>query len=360
MNRGFWYLVLVTLVVVITVFYLAQRDESKLLPGTQAGLLLPELHNVINDVDHVNVVTAGNTVVASLNKSGGQWQVEQMSSYAANWPVLQKVLSALARAKVVEVKTDKPEYYSRIGVQDLASENADGVMLELSANDKTQSVIIGHQAKSRLGQYVRLQDSAASALVDQSMDMPVNLMGWVDKRIIDISSAEVAQVEIIHPDRQRVLVMRISADQKDFDLADKPADRELRSTWAVNSLAGSLALLDLKSVMPANGDDWSAAVKMRVLLFSGVEIMADLLNKDDEYLLRLKASKPDTDFEARVDAQDEDEVKKAETAVKQQVADINQRVNGWVYSIPKAKYETMTRVPEDLLKPVEPTEPIEK
>lgn len=356
MNRGFSYLLLVTLIVVATVFFLAQRDESELGAGTETGLLLPELHNVINAVEHVNVVTAGNVIVATLNKSGEQWQVEQMNGYAANWPVLQKVLSSLAKAKVVEIKTDKPQYYSRIGVEDLASENADGVMLELSVGDNTQSVIIGHRAKSRAGQYVRLQSSAASALVDQSMDVPVNLLGWVDKRIIDISSTDVAQVEIIHPDNQRVLVMRISADQKDFDLAGKPFDRELRSTWAVNSLAGSMTLLDLQSVRPANGSDWNTAIKMRVLLFSGVEIMADLLNINDEYLLRLKASKLKTDFEVIVNAEDKDEAEKAEAAVNQQVADINQRVNGWVYGIPKAKYQAMAKKPEDLLKPMQPAE----
>lgn len=356
MNRGFLYLLLVTLIIVVTVFFLAHRNESELAKGTTTGLLLPQLNSTINEVDHVNVVTAGNIVVASLHKSGEQWQVEQMNGYAANWPVLKKVLSALAQAKVVEAKTDKPEYYSRIGVEDMAAENADGVMLELSANDQTESVIIGHKAKSRSGQYVRLQDSAASALVDQSMDVPATLLGWVDKRIIDINPAEVAQVEIIHPDQQRVLIMRISADQKDFDLAQKPAGRELRSTWAVNSLASSLSLLDLQSVKQASSEDWGAAVKLRMLLFSGVEIVADLLKQDDEYLLRLKASKPETDFEAIVNANDKDEIDKAETAVKEQVASINQRVNGWVYSIPESKYQAMVKVQEDLLKSEQPAE----
>jgi hypothetical protein len=252
----------------------------------------------------------------------------------------------------VEVKTDKPEYYSRLGVEDLASENADGVMLELSANGTVRSVIIGHKAKSRPGQYARLQGDAASALIDKSLDVPTDLLDWVDKRIIDINASEVAQVEIIHPDRKRVLVMRISADQKDFDLADKPADRELRSTWAVNSLAGSFSLLEMQSVQPANGNDWSAAVKVRVLLFSGVEVIADLLHKDDEYLMRLKASKPKPDFQPIVDPGDKEIAEESEDAVKQQVADINKRVNGWVYSIPEAKYEALVKKPEDLLKPL--------
>lgn len=380
MNRNFLYLIVVTIVVLAGVFYLAQREQSARQQQSGNDLFMPGLASTINDVDRVNVVAAGNVVLATLNKKGGAWQVEQMHGYAANWPKLQQVLAGLAKARIIEVKTDKPEYYSRLGVADMASEQADGIMLELGTSGKTDSVIIGHRAKNRPGQYVRLQNSAASNLIDQTLDVPFTLLGWVDRRIIDINAAEVAQVEVIHPDQERVLIMRISADQKDFDLADKPADREVRGTWAVNSLASTLSLLDMEGVQPAAGKDWSGSVKMRVLLFSGVEIIADLLAADDvekdeaekdeagnveagndeaandeagnarKYLLRLKASNPKTDFAAS--EKDQDEVSRAEDAVKKRVADINQRVNGWVYSISKQKFDAMVKKPEDLLKPL--------
>ena len=370
MNRNFLYLIVVTIVVLAGVFYLAQREQSARQQQSGNDLFMPGLASTINDVDRVNVVVAGNVTLATLNKKGAQWQVEQMHGYAANWPKLQKVLAGLAKARIIEVKTDKPEYYSQLGVADMASEQADGIMLELGTNGKTDSVIIGHRAKNRPGQYVRLQNSAVSHLIDQTLDVPFTLLGWVDKRIIDINATEVAQVEVIHPDHQRVLIMRISADQKDFDLADKPADREIRGTWAVNSLASTLSMLDMEGVQPAAGNDWSGAVKMRVLLFSGVEIIADLLtvdadeqddadkgesdkdqaSKGREYLLRLKASNPKTDFAAS--EKDEAEASRADDAVKQRVADINQRVNGWVYRISKQKYEAMVKKPEDLLKPL--------
>lgn len=366
MNRNFLYLALATLAVLLAVFFLAQQKDNVDDNKADFALFMPELANNINDVERVNVMTAGNVTLATLNRKGGQWQVEQMDGYAANWSKLQKLLAGLAKARVVEVKTDKPEYYSRLGVADLASENADGIMLELSANGKTNAVIIGHRVKNRPGQYVRLQSSAASAQIDQTLEVPSTLLGWVDKRIIDISASEVAQVEVIHPDQQRVLIMRISADQKDFDLADKPLDREIRGIWAVNSLASTLSMLDMDKVRPAADEDWSGAVKMRVLLFSGVEIIAELIEKnivaDDalklanavqetEYLLRLKASNPKTDFAALEN--DGAAVATAQEAVKKQVSDINQRVNGWVYSIPEQKFDAIIKKPEDLLKPIQ-------
>lgn len=374
MNRNFLYLAMATLVVLLAVYFLAQREDRVHDNSIDPPMFMPDLANTINDVDRVNVVVPGNLTLATLIRENGLWQVEQMDGYAANWPRLQKLLAGLAKAKVTEIKTNKPEYYSRLGVADLASEDADGIMLELHANGTTEAVIIGHRVKNRPGNYVRLQSSQASHQIDQTLDVPSNLLDWVNKRIVDINASEVAQVEVIHPDQQRVLIMRISADQKDFELADKPFDREIRSVWAVNSLAGTLSMLDMENVRPASDEDWSGAVKVRVLLFSGVEIIADVMAIDEsedtqleystedpqtegpqtEYLLRLKASNPKTDF-APLDS-NKAALAMAEEVVKKQVSDINQRVEGWVYSIPKPKFDAMVKTPEDLLKPVQTEE----
>ncbi len=87
--------------------------------------------------------------------------------------------------------------------------------------------------------------------------------------------------------------MRISADQTDFDLAGLPPGREIKSSWAVNSLGSVFSLLNMETVQ-ADGRQliWTGAVKLRLLMFSGVEILADLVEQEDEYLLRLHASHP--------------------------------------------------------------------
>ena len=60
------------------------------------------------------------------------------------------------------------------------------------------------------------------------------------------------------------------ADQTDFDLVGLPENRELRSSWAVNSLASVLSMLDLQSVRTDEAVDWASAVNMRLLVFSGM------------------------------------------------------------------------------------------
>lgn len=349
MKRGFAYLLVVTILALVAVVVLVPGEHAVENSAVDT-LLLPGLVNRINDVDRVDIVTAGDTVVATLTKTSADWQLEQMDGYHANWPRLKEMLAGLAQAKVAEVKTDKPQYYARLGVEEVSSQDAASVLVKLSIGDETTGILIGHQAPGGAGQYVRLQDSAASALLDRMLEVSTEQLDWVDKRIIDINASEVAEVEIIHPQDGRVLVTRISADQTDFDLVGLPPGREIQSSWAVNSFGASLSLLDLETVRPENSVDWQAAVRMRLLMFSGLEVMAELVEADGQYLLRLNTSHPAAEA---VDYGNDDIAQQAAEDVGNRVDEINQRVKGWAYGIAKYKFEGMVKTQEDILKPLE-------
>ena len=315
MKRSFFYLAALTLLALLVLVVYVGRDGS---PENVAAdtLLMPKVSAHINDVDRVEIISAGNNVVATLVKSGNAWQLEQMGGYRADWQKLKTLLASLAQAKIVETKTDKPEYYARLGVEDIADEDAGSVLVSLSVGDHVTGVLIGHGAEGRSGQYVRLLNGAASALVDRNFEVPTVALEWADSTIVDINASEVAEVELIHPDGERVLVTRISADQTDFDFVGLPQGRETRSSWAVNSLGSVFSMLNMESVRLEDSVDWSEAAKMRLLMFSGVEVMADMVEADGEYLLRLRASHPAADV---VNSQTEDK----QDSITQQ--DIDQR-----------------------------------
>jgi hypothetical protein len=118
-------------------------------------------------------------------------------------------------------------------------------------------------------------------------------------------------------------------------------------------------MLNMGTVRPADSVDWSGAVKIRLLMFSGVEILADTAEVDGEYLLRLRASHPAADV---VNSQTEDKQdsitqqdidQRAAEDVAKTVQNINQKVVGWAYGINKQNYDAMVKKPDDLLKPLE-------
>lgn len=355
MKRSFVYLAVVTLAALAVVFFIAPGDRPSS-DMTADALLLPGLAEQVNDVNRIEIVKAGSNTVATLIKGEQQWGVDQMGGYRADWSKIQALLAALAQARIVEAKTDKPEYYGRLGVEDITAGDAGGVLVSFDGAGESTGVLIGKEARGRQGQYVRLQVAPGSSLVDRDFDVPLETIDWADSRIIDVNSSEVAEVEVFHPSSERVLVMRISADQTDFDLADLPEDREIKSSWAVNSLGSVMTLLDMEDVRPDDSIDWTNAIKLRLLKFSGVEILADLVQQDDQYFMRLNASHPaaavvSEDIDVSTDQQQIDD--QAAMDVANEVEEINLKVSGWAYVIPQYKFEAMAKKPEDLLKPLE-------
>ncbi|NOR19902.1 MAG: DUF4340 domain-containing protein [Xanthomonadales bacterium] len=357
MKKSFLYLFGVTMAALLAVFFIPEYGVQEV--SNVDTLLLPGISEHINEVDRVEIVAAGNHVVATMLKTDSGWQLQQMAGYHADWSKLQTLLAAVAQARVVAAKTDKPEYYARLGVEDINQDSATSILLNMGIGEQTSGVLIGKQAQASQGQYVRLQNQAASAEIDRKLDVPTELLDWVDSTIIDVNASEVAEVEIIHPQGERVLVMRISADQTDFDLAGLPANREIKSSWAVNSLGSVLSLLEMESVQPEGDFSWDDAVRMRLLMFSGVELIADLVESDDQYLLRLKASHPAAGVvnkqppESNLSDEQQEIEQRAAADIAARVAAINQKVDGWVYAISKRKYDSMISKPEDLLKPLD-------
>jgi hypothetical protein len=361
-KKHFSWLLIVTLVVAGLVLLVPGKtgressfEKRELMPGLAAG---------VNELAFVRLTAGGGEVIASLERSEGKWRVQEASSYPADWDRLKSLLSDLSQAEVIEEKTSNPEYYSRLGVEDVAMEGAGGIMISFADETGLVAVIAGNQASGRDGQYLRPQNSEKSLLIDRELDLPGERKQWLDRDIIDIADSEVVEVTARHADGEVLSAKKTSADDTDFELQNVPDQGEIKSNWTVNAMAGSLAGLELDDVKPDSEFDWSEATVFTVLTADGLQVNVELLMREESAWIRLAAlayqpAEPDQPAEDQTKDQKEDQ---AENQVKDEAEDqpqeldndraqeINQRVSGWAYRIPQSKYDTMTRRMEDMLK----------
>jgi hypothetical protein len=255
-------------------------------------------------------------------------------------------MSDLAAAEVIEEKTSNPELYSRLGVEDIAAPDAAGVLIVFAEETGLPSLIIGNQARGREGQYVRLESSEQSVLIDRVLNVPKEKQQWLDQEIIDVPEGELVEVSITHPEGEQVLLVKASADDADFELQNIPEGREIQSNWTVNSIGGSMASLRMDSVTPDKDIDWSDAVEIRVVTADGLQVTAKLVSAQDQHWISLIADvyQPAGSGESAGPGVSADASGPAERAKQ-----INERVSGWAYAIPQYKSDTMTRRMEDLL-----------
>ena len=343
-RKAFSLLAIALVVVVAAIFLLLPATTSDDAIGTESALL-PGLAARVNEVDRITVVGAGDTVLATLTRDDEGWTVSEFSGYPADLDTVRTVLGGLAQAKIIEQKTANPDYYPRLGVEELSLEDAGGIRLDLAAGQQRWSLIVGKEAANRGGFYLREAQTPTSVLADFDENIPQDAAAWVNTRVIDIMAGEVAEVQIVHPDGETLTARKVSADETDFTLVELPEGRELVSAWSINSLGSALSTLSFESVErleSADALDWDQAVRVQTVLFSGLTVDARLLDTQEGYLIRLEASAPF--MEAAGEENPE---------LQLAVDEINQRVSGWVYQIPAFKAEVLTKRPEDLLREVD-------
>jgi hypothetical protein len=350
-RKHFSWLLFITFVVAGLVLMVPGKTGKESSIGQK--VFLPGAAAKINDIEWLRLTSAGNVTVATLKRQGEVWVVEEASAYRADWARLKILLTGLSQAAVIEAKTANPEYYPRLGVEDVGLPDAGGVMIEFSTDSALPALIVGNSAQGREGHYVRLRDSAESALIDRRLDVSAERSDWLDKTIIDISDAEVVEVEINHPDGESIKAFKYSADDENFKLQDIPEGMEIKSEWTVNALAGALVDLSLESVAPDAGFDWNDAVRFRLLTADGLLLEAQLLalNADEtnqgEHWVRLQAGMYTTAVGGSVEAVGDT------TGTVTRAEAINQRVRGWAYRIPGYTFNSMTRRKDDLLQSVD-------
>lgn len=314
--------------------------------GDDEILLLPDLKGQLNDVRRVVVTGPGNVVIATLERGTDLWTIAERNNYPADVGKIRKNLLALADARIVEEKTSSPEFYERLGVQDLADEGADGVQLTLTGEKELASVIIGKaQSGSPDYSYARRAGEATSWLITGQFDPGKTGGEWLERALIDIPAERIESVTINDPVHGTLHISRPAAEATtaaapeapeepaEFAVSGIPAGRELSYPGVANTVAAALADLQLEDVQTRDA----------LGTFPGKPVVARFVTTDG---LVVETSAWQLPFGTRVTF-----LASGEGEAATEAAVLNVRLGGWVYTLPGYKTEQLTRQMTDLLAP---------
>jgi hypothetical protein len=371
----------VALVVLGALAFFGQRSPS---PSSAAGApILPGLQAALNDVAQVKVTKAGGATVATIDKHADGWTVAEKSGYAADIAKLRQNLRALAEAKILETKTANPEFYDKLGVQDIASDKATGLAVTITVPGKDFGTLILGDAKGTKQRYARRANEAQSYLLDRDPSLPKVAAQWLDAVILDVRGNRVRQVTIKQPDGEVVTISKPNADAMNFDVAGIPKGRELLYPGVANVIGNGLRELNLEDVERAGDTTPDKAVQVEYRTFDGLIVRATGVKRGDEAWVTFAASvdaeqvaqnqaaakavqapdppadaaKPDAAAAGKsADGAPADAAagKTADTPAADPTAEaqkINARVMAWRYKLASFQYDQMTRRMADLLKP---------
>ena len=220
-----------------------------------------------------------------MKRAEDGWQLEE-KSYPADADTLRKLMLDLARAKRVEAKTSNPDLYSKLGVEDVSADDAQGVMLELGGGGDPLALIIGSNYSQGTGTYVRVPSEAQSWLINANVAVDKKTSSWLKKDLLDLQPSRVSGVEVVAGE-DKVEIGR-NADG-DFRLLNLPKGREAASDFAADATAGFLQGLRIEDVA-GESDRPEIERSAKFSLSDGAEITISAWQQDNQTWIALAAA----------------------------------------------------------------------
>ncbi len=317
-----------------------------------SGHVIPGLIDRVNDVAKVTIEHRDKTLTL-VRGAKGAWTMPESDGYPVSAKVAEKVVVQMADLNFYELKTRKPELYSRLHVADPKAAKAEAREIKLyDAAGKVMADLIAGRKRYNLvgprkeGVYIRKPGDAQTWLAAGEFDVEVNPRDWLVQELIDIKEDTVRAATVRHPGGEVVRVVKNDPKERDFTLLDIPAGKKLQYDTDPNNIAGVIDQLELDDARKAGfvGFDADKTISAEFITRDGLKVMIDLQAKDGADWARISAAAlPDAPAPAS-----------GAKSAAERAAAINAHVGGWVFALPGFKASRLKRGLSDMLVDAKP------
>ena len=240
----------------------------------------------------VLVIETGGLKLKFKQNKDSVWVAEDKFKYPASSKLIQKVISQLADMRKIAVKTRMPSRFNQIGVEPYQQADANSVFVKLKAADGEilAESIFGAQFRRNnigvaAGTFIRHPKEQQAWLASGSIDIPSDLLSWLDTRILNIGSNEIKKIKLWEKPGDTAVVVR-SNDNGGFVYQNRDGIGYLDREVAKN-LFESLTKLSFVDVWPRKTPEkWQSILYFEVEAYSGSTIAGQLFRSDSRKILQ--------------------------------------------------------------------------
>lgn len=319
--------------------------------------LLPGIDKQLDSITRI-ALRGGDDQSVTLKRDGAKWIVAENEGYAAQSDRVGQLLASLSAMKTVEKMTGRKDMLERLGLGEVGKEGSTTVELKLFGDgDKEIGGLVVGNTRSGAGReqerFLRKVGEDQAWAVRTPLNVDASKDNWTLKEILNIGADRVRRFEVDLHDSDPVVVSRPSKPTDAFGVDVVPAGKEVARAESASTLAGSLASLTFEAVKrdPAFFDQLTSETLVVATTFDGVKIDSRWRKEGDAATWATFAVAYDESL--RPEGEIATSLKTPDDA-KKEVAEIEERVKGWVFRIPSWKAGTIDRtVNSDMLRTIE-------
>ena len=332
-------LALITVIAVIAAAVALSRYEQRTSLRFEPQPMYPQVIAQAQRITEIAIADASRSVRLWRDTDG--WRVAQRHDYPADEQKIANLVAEVARIRLIEPRSDKPQLQERMNLRDLSQADSRAKQVRLLAGEQTLADLLIGETRRAAGSgprqfYARRSDEARAWLAEGSLDPSTAPTAWLAGTIVDINQERIRRVTIEHPDGDHSVLQRATSGEA-FALLDAPPDQVLQHS-RLNAVSYGVQGLPLNDVMRPQEAPiaFDAPVVVTFDTFDGLSVVVEVASHQrSSYYARLRAGHTPSDAAAG----DRDPAGEA--------ARINDFVSRWVYLIPPHTADTFTRRREE-------------
>jgi len=306
--------------------------------------VLPALQGHLGDVASVELWHGGNKITLRRLGAGeaAKWGVAEKNDFPADETRLRRTLLGLSELTLVEPKTAKPEFYSRLDLEDPTAKDSKSVLARLGDGKGgiLAEIITGKRRPNRLGSgqdgiYVRRPSEKRSWLAQGTANLGEDASDWMERRVAAIGADRIRQAVFTHADGTTLTLTRAKPEEE-LKLDGAPADTKYAQNDSRADIGRMFDPFEIADARPAAGFTWPDSGVARAVWtsFDGLTLLAQTVDEGDTHWVRLSAD--------------------GEGKAKEEADRLNARWSGWIYAVPAYKAGAIRTRRSDLLEPEPP------
>ena len=324
---------------IIFVFAIYQQEKKTNTEQQNAGeyqLFMPKLRDEFNKITKITLQNGEN--ITTLNKTeDGKWRVAEKHNYSANMQELRKMLLYLSQSELRERKTNNPEQFNRLGLDDLK-----GNKVTIYADEQVlYKLVLGNLNKDANATYVRKHDDNQTYKASGELQFNANPDKWLDFNFLSIEPERVQQIDFQFKGRKPYQYVRQNAGEQ-MQLTPAPDGKLVVQKKDLRNPATYFERLAFTDVT-IEGDGAIKGDITTLTTFDGLQISFEFYEINFMPWAKVQAN-VNTDIRSQFAQMPLKSLSEVEAEAKQ----INSMTKGWLYQLGQFQQQNLSRSYLDL------------
>lgn len=356
MNNRYIIVTVLTLIVVIAAVIVSQQRAPQ--TSMDKTRLFPELAEKINDVSEL--IIRDNQTALTVHRVSGKWGIAESDGYPAQVDKVKQTVLAVSDLNIVAEKTNNPDLYKRLGVEDPDSQGSASHLLTLTSDgDELVKLIVGNTRRSKSassapGLYVRIPGQQQALLVEGRLTVSADIIQWIKRDIINIEGDRVSAVKI-RPTGEPEAVLKRDNLGDDLELQNIPEGKVQQSEYLISRMATILENIFVDGVRKKDSiDNTRPDAMINVTTFDGlianIEVMKSAGHTYALFSFTAQVNRTIPEHTADESSGESDAEEEVGVTPEQEAETLNNLVEGWAYQLSTSKAELFNQSLSDLVK----------